>query len=120
MIWHPVTTTLHVYLSWKTDKLLWLPIRKRIRYKVACTCFNAINGSGLAYLSELPHVYTLSRTLRSFSDTRMLKIQQYKRKTHGLLLWTPHLENTTETCLMVNFLILFCSLVFRTHHFSDL
>ena len=27
--------------------------------------------------------------------------------SHRLLLWTPHLENTTETCLMVNFLILF-------------
>ena len=74
MIWHPVITTLHVYLSWKTDKLLWLPIRKRIKYKVTCMCFSVINGSGPAYLSELLHVYTPSRTLRSFSDTRMLKI----------------------------------------------
>ena len=40
-------------------------------------CFSAINGSGLAYLSELLHVYTPSRTLRSSSDTRMLEIQQY-------------------------------------------
>ena len=32
-------------------------------------CFNAINGSGPAYLSELLHVYTPSRTLRSSSDT---------------------------------------------------
>ena len=40
-------------------------------------CFNPINGSGPAYLSELLHVYTLSRTLRSSSDTHMLKIQQY-------------------------------------------
>ena len=46
-------------------------------------CFSAINGSGPAYLSELLHVYTPSRTLRSSSDTRMLKIQQYKRKAHG-------------------------------------
>ena len=46
-------------------------------------CFSAINGSGPAYLSELLHVYTPSRTLRSSSDTRMLEIQQYKRKTHG-------------------------------------
>ena len=30
-----------------------------------------------AYLSELLHVYTPSRTLRSSSDTRMLEIQQY-------------------------------------------
>ena len=76
MIWHPVTTTLHVYLSWKTVKLLWLPIRKRIKYKVACMCFNTTNGSGRAYFSELLHVYTPSRTPGSFSDTRMLKMQQ--------------------------------------------
>ena len=43
--------------------------------------FQCYNGSGPAYLSELLHVYTQSRTLRSSSDTRMLKIQQYKHKT---------------------------------------
>ena len=69
-----------------------------------------INGPGPAYLSDLLHysylchygylhVYTPSRTLRSSSGIRMLKIQQHKRKTHGLishllLLWTPHLEFT--------------------------
>ena len=56
------------------EKLHWLPISERIKYKVAC------------YLSELLHVYTPSRTLRSSSDTCMLEIQQYKRKTHGLSL----------------------------------
>ena len=34
-------------------------------------CFSAINGSAPAYLSDLLHVYTLSRTLRSSSDTRI-------------------------------------------------
>ena len=65
------------------EKRHWLPISERIKYKVACMCFSALNGSGPAYLSELLHVYTLTRTLRSSSDTRMLEIQQYKRKTHG-------------------------------------
>ena len=31
------------------EKLHWLPISKRIKYKVACMCFSAINGSGSAY-----------------------------------------------------------------------
>ena len=66
-----------------TSLLHWLPISERIKYKVACMCFSAISGSGPAYLSELLHVYTPSRTLRSSSDTRMLEIQKYKRKTHG-------------------------------------
>ena len=67
----------------KKKKLHWLPISEHIKYKVACMCFSAISGSGPAYLSELLHVYTPSRTLRSSSDTHMLEIQQYKRKTHG-------------------------------------
>ena len=91
--WHPVTTT--QYLSWK--KLRWLPISERIKYKVACMCFSAINGSGPAYLSELLHVYSPSRTLRSSSDTRMLEIQKYKRKTHGFRTFScfgPHIWNS--------------------------
>ena len=59
--------------------------------------FSAINGSGPAYLSELLHVYTPSRTLCSSSDTRMLEIQQYKRKTHGFRTFScfgPHIWNS--------------------------
>ena len=78
------------------EKLHWLPISERIKYKVACMCFSAISGSGPAYLSELLRVYTPSRTLRS-SDTRMLEIQQYKRKTHGFCTFScfgPHNWNS--------------------------
>ena len=47
------------------EKLHWLPISERIKYKVACMCFSAINGSGSAYLSELLHC------LHSFSYTTL-------------------------------------------------
>ena len=66
-------------------------------YKVAYVCFNAINGSGPAYLSGLLHVCIPSRTLRSSSATHMLKIQQYKRKTHGfrtVSYFGPHILNS--------------------------
>ena len=79
------------------EKLHWLPISERIKYKVACMCFSAINGSDPAYLSELLHVYTPSRTLRSSSDTRMLEIQQNKCKTHGFRTFScfgPHIWNS--------------------------
>ena len=79
------------------EKLLWLPISACIKYKVACMCFSAINGSGPAYLSELLHVYTLSCTLCSSSDTCMLEIQQYKCKTHGFRTFScfgPHIWNS--------------------------
>ena len=45
------------------EKLHLLPISDCIKYKVACMCFSAINGSSPAYLSELLHVYTPSTCL---------------------------------------------------------
>ena len=48
---------LHQHSTPLLEKLHWLPISARIKYKFACMCFNAINGSGPAYLSELLHVY---------------------------------------------------------------
>ena len=73
----------HYHSATLLEKLHWLPISEHIKYKVSCMCFSAINSSGPAYLSELLHVYSPSRTLWSSSATHMLKIQQYKRKTHG-------------------------------------
>ena len=42
-------------------------------------------------------IFEATMTLRSSSDTRMLEIQQYKRKTHGFRTFScfgPHLEFT--------------------------
>ena len=92
--WHPVITTQH--LSWKN--CTGFPFQNVSSIKsLVCVCFSAINGSGPAYLSELLHVCTPSRTLRSSSDTRMLEIQQYKRKTHGFRTFCcfgPHIWNS--------------------------
>ena len=77
------------------EKLHWLPISERVKYKVASMCFSTISGSGPAYLSELLHVYTPSRALRSYSDTHMLKTQQYKCKIHGFHTFSclgPHIN----------------------------
>ena len=60
-------------------------------------CFSAINGSGPVYLPEMLHVYISSRALRFFSDTRMLKIKQYKLKTHVFRTFScfrPHIWNS--------------------------
>ena len=62
------------------QQLHWLPISERIKYKTACVCYT---GSAPSYLSELLHLYSPSRSLHSSSDTRMLKIQRFNRKTHG-------------------------------------
>ena len=78
------------------QQLHWLPISERTKYKTACMCYNAITGSAPSYLSELLHLYSTSRYLRSSSDTRMLKIQRSNRKTHGFRTFShsgPHIWN---------------------------
>ena len=45
--------------------LHWLPISSRIQYKIALTCFHIISGTAPSYLSELLHLYSPSRSLRS-------------------------------------------------------
>ena len=63
--------------------LHWLPIAERIQFKVCCICFNSITGSAPPYLSELLPKYTNLPKLRSFSDKRKLKENDYHRKSHG-------------------------------------
>ena len=79
------------------EKVHWLPISEPIKYKVVCMCFSAINGSGLLTSLNCYRSYIPSRTLHSSSDTRMLKIQQYKCKTHGFHTFScfgPHIWNS--------------------------
>ncbi|WP_419638839.1 hypothetical protein, partial [Thiolapillus sp.] len=73
----------HVHITPILRHLHWLPVRARISYKTACLCFNAITSSTPAYLSDLLHLYSPSRSLRSSADTRLLKIPLYKCKTKG-------------------------------------
>ena len=71
-------------------------LQQRIKYKTVCMCYNAITGSGPSYLSELLHLCSPSRSLRSSSDTRMLKIQHFNRKTRGFHTFShfgPHIWN---------------------------
>ena len=56
------------------QQLHWLPISERIKHKTACMCYNAITDSAPSYTSELLHLYNPPGSLRSSSDTRMLKL----------------------------------------------
>ena len=73
----------HVHITPILRHLHWLPFRARISYKTVCLCFNAITSSTRAYLSDLLHLYSPSRSLRSSADTHLLKIPLYKCKTKG-------------------------------------
>ena len=71
----------HVHITPILRRLHWLPVRAGISYKIVCLCLNAIISSTPAYLSDLLHLYSPSRSLRSSADTRLLKIPLYKCKT---------------------------------------
>ena len=81
-------------------QLHWLPVKERINYKTACFCYHIITDSAPAYLSDLVQLYTPSRSLRSSSDTRLLRQGRFKRKSHGFRsfsVYAPQLWNSLPT-----------------------
>ena len=72
--------TVLILMCVEKEKKKW---KAQISYKTACLRFNAITSSTPAYLSDLLHRYSPSRSLRSSADTRLLKIPLYKCKTKG-------------------------------------
>ena len=63
--------------------LHWLPIQQRIPYKINTLCYKCITGTAPSYLCECLQLYTLSRTLRSASDTPSLQIPRARLSTVG-------------------------------------
>lgn len=63
--------------------LHWLPVEKRISYKLLLLTYKALNEHGPSYLSDLLQLYVPSRNLRSSCDSRLLRIPSFKRKTSG-------------------------------------
>ena len=63
--------------------LHWLPISSRIQYKMALICFHIVSGTAPPYLSELLHLYSPSRSLRSAADTRIFRVPRMGRRTLG-------------------------------------
>jgi hypothetical protein len=70
-----VTPSLH--------SLHWLPVDSRIEYKLSLLCFKIISDQAPVYLSDLLHLYTPSRQLRSSADTRVFKIPSFRTKSSG-------------------------------------
>ena len=63
----------HLHYTSLLQQLHWLPISERIKCRTACMSYNSIKSSAPSYLSELLQLYSPSRSLRSSSDTRILK-----------------------------------------------
>ena len=83
-------------------------------------CYNAIIGSASSYFSELLHLYSPSRSLRSSSDTRMLKIQRFNHKPHCFLTFShsgPHIWNNLPQAIRL--LLLSLPSKANSRHFSS-
>ena len=63
-------------------QLNWLGIQQRIKYKIACLCYQIITGTAPQYLAELVQIYVPSRSLHSSSDDRTFHVPFFKRKQH--------------------------------------
>ena len=63
--------------------LHWLPISRWIQNKIDLICFHIVSDTALLYLSELLHLYSPSRSLRSAADTRIFRAPTMGRKALG-------------------------------------
>ena len=65
------------------ETLHWLPVEKRISYKLATMCHKCMYGNAPSYLTNILQLYTPSRHLRSSSDSKILFTPRLKLKTIG-------------------------------------
>ena len=64
-------------------ELHWLPIEKRILFKICTLTFKALHGLCPVYISELLEVYTPARELRSSSRAVTLTVPRTLTRTYG-------------------------------------
>ena len=65
------------------NDLHWLPVKKRIDYKICLLCFKCINNQAPIYLSDCLKCYVPTRKLRSSNDTTTLVQTHRNYKYYG-------------------------------------
>ena len=71
------------HISPHIASLHWLPNDSRIKYKLACICYNCISTNSPPYLSDLLTVYTAVRQLRSSSDNPVRRRPSVRTVSYG-------------------------------------
>ena len=69
-------------LETKTQEENWLPVEKRVVYKILLLIFRAYHQVGPEYLNELIVRYVPTRTLRSL-DSQTLVVPKFNSKMYG-------------------------------------
>ena len=88
------------HISPLLQNLHWLPVNRRISHKVPALCYTSLSGSGLQYLSDLIHVYTPARSLRSSSDTHILSTPNVILKSCGQRSFAYHSPTSWNSLLL--------------------
>ncbi len=89
-------TKKYEYITPVLASLHWLPVRFRIEFKILLNVFKILHGLAPAYLSELLHVHTPVRALRS-SNQVLLDVPRARLKNKGdraFSVVAPHLWNS--------------------------
>jgi hypothetical protein len=75
-------TRKHEHITPILRQLHWLPIEKRIQFKILTLTYKCLHNLAPSYLSDLIEPYCPSRTLRS-SDQLLLKVPKTRLKSYG-------------------------------------
>ena len=81
--------------------LHWLPVRRRIEYKILVLVFKALKGLAPPYITDMVSIYIPERPLRS-ANGRLLKVPKTKTKTFGdrsFYKSAPVLWNSLPPCI---------------------
>ena len=104
------------------QQLHWLPVRKKITFKVLVLTFKLLHGEGPAYLKNLIHRYTPGRQgLHSSHDTNLLVIPRTKRITftsRSFSVTAPTLWNSSPRDLRQSMTLLCFKNKLKTHLFT--
>ena len=87
----------HTFLQ----KLHWLPIEKRIKFKIILLTFKLHSGSAPSYLTDLIHTYVPSRSLRS-ENQHLLQVPRFTTEHCGkrsFAVLAPTLWNNLPLCI---------------------
>ncbi|KAI2668349.1 Unconventional myosin-VIIb [Labeo rohita] len=72
----------HEHITPILKDLHWLPVSQRIHFKILLFVYKSLHNLAPAYLSELLHLYSPSRTLRS-CDQALLVVPHVRLKRRG-------------------------------------
>ncbi|XP_071484099.1 uncharacterized protein [Diadema antillarum] len=88
--------TTHTSTKLLLRNLHWLPVCKRVEYKILLLTYKALTGEAPSYISDLIHVYTPPRALRS-QHQLLLQVLRFNTQYYGsssFSVMAPTLWNT--------------------------